>query len=92
VPGRLVVGFAAETGDETHDVLSFGRAKLARKGCDMLVVNAVGAGGSGSHSAFEGADNEGWLLGSDGSSTPLPRGSKAALAARVWDAVAPRLP
>ncbi len=91
VPGRLVVGFAAETGDETHDVLSFGRAKLARKGCDMLVVNAVGAGGSGSHSAFEGADNEGWLLGSDGSSTPLPMGSKAALAARVWDAISPRL-
>jgi phosphopantothenoylcysteine decarboxylase/phosphopantothenate--cysteine ligase len=91
VPGRLVVGFAAETGDETHDVLSFGREKLARKGCDMLVVNAVGAGGGGGHSAFEGADNEGWLLGSDGSSVALPRGSKAALAARVWDAIAPRL-
>jgi phosphopantothenoylcysteine decarboxylase / phosphopantothenate---cysteine ligase len=91
VPGRLVVGFAAETGDETHDVLSYGRAKLARKGCDLLVVNAVGAGGSGSPSAFEGADNEGWLLGSDGSSVQLPRGSKATLAARVWDAVALRL-
>ena len=92
VPGRLVVGFAAETGDAEHDVLSFGRAKLARKGCDLLVVNAVGAGGDGRHSAFEGSDNEGWLLGADGSSTPLPMGSKAALAARVWDAVGTRLP
>ena len=28
----------------THDVLEHGRAKLARKGCDLLVVNAVGPG------------------------------------------------
>ena len=40
----MVVGFAAETGDETGDVLTLGRAKLARKGCDLLVVNEVGAG------------------------------------------------
>jgi phosphopantothenoylcysteine decarboxylase/phosphopantothenate--cysteine ligase len=87
VPRRLVVGFAAETGDEHGDVLQYGRAKLERKGCDLLVVNAVGAG-----RAFEVEDNEGWLLGADGSSAPLPMGSKAALAARVWDAVAERLP
>jgi phosphopantothenoylcysteine decarboxylase / phosphopantothenate---cysteine ligase len=87
VPRRLVVGFAAETGDERSSVLEYGRAKLERKGCDLLVVNAVGAG-----RAFEVEDNEGWLLGADGSSTPLPMGSKAALAARVWDAVAERLP
>ena len=83
--GRLVVGFAAETGDEHGSVLDYGRAKLERKGCDLLVVNAVGAG-----RAFEVEDNEGWLLGADGSSEPLPMGSKAALAARVWDAVAAR--
>lgn len=87
VPRRLVVGFAAETGDERGSVLDHGRAKLERKGCDLLVVNAVGAG-----KAFEMEDNEGWLLGADGSSAPLPMGSKAALAARVWDAVAERLP
>jgi phosphopantothenoylcysteine decarboxylase/phosphopantothenate--cysteine ligase len=86
VPRRLVVGFAAETGDEQHSVLEYGRAKLERKGCDLLVVNAVGAG-----KAFEVEDNEGWLLGADGSSQPLPMGSKAQLAARVWDAVADRL-
>lgn len=102
-PGRVMVGFAAETGDEHGDVLSYGRSKLARKGVDLLVVNAVGSGsGSGdsggsddgrgtAHSAFEVDDNEGWLLGSDGSSVALPMGSKATLAARVWDAVSVRL-
>ena len=55
------MGFAAETGDEHGSVLDLGRAKLERKGCDLLVVNAVGAG-----RAFEMEDNEGWLLGADG--------------------------
>jgi phosphopantothenoylcysteine decarboxylase/phosphopantothenate--cysteine ligase, prokaryotic len=41
-PGQVVVGFAAETGDDTGDALHHGRAKLTRKGCDLLVVNAVG--------------------------------------------------
>ena len=40
----VIVGFAAETGDETGGVLDHGRAKLARKGCDLLVVNDVSAG------------------------------------------------
>lgn len=38
----LIVGFAAETGDGAGTVLDHGRAKLARKGCDLLVVNEVG--------------------------------------------------
>ena len=50
------------------------------------MVNAVGEG-----TAFEVADNAGWLLGADGSETELPTGSKALLASRVWDAVAARL-
>ncbi len=85
-PGQVVVGFAAETGDADGDVLHHGRAKLARKGCDLLVVNAVGDG-----RAFEVPDNAGWLLGSDGAQTELPTGSKALLASRVWDAVTARL-
>jgi phosphopantothenoylcysteine decarboxylase/phosphopantothenate--cysteine ligase len=85
-PGRIVVGFAAETGDEAGDALHHGRAKLARKGCDLLVVNAVGEG-----RAFEVPDNAGWLLAADGAETELPNGSKALLASRVWDAVAARL-
>ena len=81
-----MVGFAAETGDDTGDALHHGRAKLARKGCDLLVVNAVGDG-----KAFEVPDNAGWLLGADGSETELASGSKALLASQLWDAVAARL-
>jgi phosphopantothenoylcysteine decarboxylase/phosphopantothenate--cysteine ligase len=36
----LVVGFAAET----DDLLDNARAKLARKGCDLIVANDVSAG------------------------------------------------
>ncbi|MBB5959102.1 phosphopantothenoylcysteine decarboxylase/phosphopantothenate--cysteine ligase [Saccharothrix tamanrassetensis] len=82
--GQVVVGFAAETGDGETDVLDYGRAKLERKGCDWLVVNAVGDG-----KAFEVEDNAGWLLSSAGAETPLPHGSKARLASAVWDAVVP---
>lgn len=85
-PGQVIVGFAAETGDDTGDVLHHGRAKLARKGADLLVVNAVGDG-----RAFEVPDNAGWLLGADGSEAELRTGSKGLLASRVWDAVVARL-
>ncbi|MET0237408.1 MAG: bifunctional phosphopantothenoylcysteine decarboxylase/phosphopantothenate--cysteine ligase CoaBC [Kibdelosporangium sp.] len=78
----MIVGFAAETGDESGDVLTHARAKLARKGCDLLVVNAVGEG-----QAFEVEDNAGWLLGADGSERPIALGSKAQMAAGIWDVV-----
>jgi phosphopantothenoylcysteine decarboxylase / phosphopantothenate---cysteine ligase len=81
-PGQLIVGFAAETGD----VLANGRAKLARKGCDMLVVNQVGNG-----LAFGTADNEATVLGADGTEVKLPRASKAEIADGIWDAVVSRL-
>ncbi|WP_129658690.1 bifunctional phosphopantothenoylcysteine decarboxylase/phosphopantothenate--cysteine ligase CoaBC [Rothia uropygialis] len=38
----LLVGFAAETGSADQSVAELGRAKLASKGCDVLVVNEVG--------------------------------------------------
>ncbi|MFC1439993.1 bifunctional phosphopantothenoylcysteine decarboxylase/phosphopantothenate--cysteine ligase CoaBC [Streptacidiphilus sp. N1-10] len=81
-PGQVVVGFAAET----DDVLANGRAKLARKGCDLLVVNEVGGG-----RAFGSADNEAVILSRDGSETAVPFGPKAALADLLWDLVAERL-
>ncbi|MGE0819353.1 MAG: bifunctional phosphopantothenoylcysteine decarboxylase/phosphopantothenate--cysteine ligase CoaBC, partial [Candidatus Nanopelagicales bacterium] len=84
---QVVVGFAAETGDASGTVLDHGRAKLARKGCDLLVVNEVGEG-----KAFEVDRNEVVLLGSDGSHTEVPEGSKRAVAEAVWDAVVPLLP
>jgi phosphopantothenoylcysteine decarboxylase/phosphopantothenate--cysteine ligase len=80
-PGQVVVGFAAET----DDLLRNGRDKLARKGCDLLVVNQVGGG-----LAFGTADNQAVVLGADGSATDIPRGPKEALADVVWDLVAAR--
>ena len=88
--GQVVVGFAAETGDAEGDVLAHGRAKLARKGADLLVVNEVG--GPGHPTGFEGDQNAAVVLGADGSETAVPLGSKAALAAVVWDLVRRRLP
>jgi phosphopantothenoylcysteine decarboxylase / phosphopantothenate---cysteine ligase len=80
--GQVVVGFAAETDPDPQAA----RAKLARKGCDLLVVNPVGNG-----RGFGSADNEAIVYGADGSQTPIPRGSKEALAEVVWDLVAARL-
>ncbi|HET9141122.1 bifunctional phosphopantothenoylcysteine decarboxylase/phosphopantothenate--cysteine ligase CoaBC [Actinophytocola sp.] len=81
-PGQVIVGFAAETGDTSADVLDHARVKHKRKGCDLLVVNAVGEG-----KAFETEDNAGWLLSTDGTERPIALGSKAQLASEVWDAV-----
>jgi phosphopantothenoylcysteine decarboxylase/phosphopantothenate--cysteine ligase len=84
-PGAVVVGFAAETGDGTSSVLDLARAKLARKGCDLLVVNDVSGG-----RVFGSSDNEAVVLDTAGGATPVPRGTKAALAHVVWDLVAAR--
>jgi len=85
-PGQVVVGFAAETGDDTGSVLDHARAKLARKGCDLLVVNDV-AGGA----VFGSADNQAVILSADGDRRDVPFGSKTALAHVIWDEVASRL-
>ncbi|WP_298802955.1 phosphopantothenoylcysteine decarboxylase [uncultured Pseudokineococcus sp.] len=81
-PGQVVVGFAAETGDEDGDVLAHGRAKLARKGCDLLVVNDVGSG-----RGFGTPDNAVVLLGRDGTERPVGPAPKEVVADAVWDAV-----
>ena len=82
-PGQLIVAFGAETGD----VLANGREKLARKGCDLLVVNQVGNG-----LAFGTADNEVTVLGADGTEVKVPRAAKDEIADQIWDIVAARLP
>ena len=58
------------------------QAKLARKGCDLLVVNDVGGG-----AVFGSEDNEAVVLAADGSAVSVPLGSKAALAHVIWDRV-----
>ncbi|MBC6462141.1 bifunctional phosphopantothenoylcysteine decarboxylase/phosphopantothenate--cysteine ligase CoaBC [Actinomadura sp. HBU206391] len=80
--GQVVVGFAAET----DNVIEHGREKLARKGCDMLVVNQVGE-----NLTFGTPDNAAVVLTADGGRVEVPRGPKEALADVVWDLVAARL-
>jgi phosphopantothenoylcysteine decarboxylase/phosphopantothenate--cysteine ligase len=80
--GQVIVGFAAETGDETGSVLELAQAKLARKGCDLLVVNDVSGG-----AVFGSPDNEAVVLSTRRDPVAVPRGSKAALARVIWDQV-----
>src|SRR6478752_1708305 len=83
--GQIVVGFAAETGDETGSVLEHGRAKALRKGADLLVVNAVG-GGRG----FGSDANDVTILDGTGAVVAEASGSKDQVADAVWDAVLAR--
>jgi phosphopantothenoylcysteine decarboxylase/phosphopantothenate--cysteine ligase len=81
-PGQVIVGFAAET----DDPVSNGRAKLAAKGCDLLVVNKVGGG-----LAFGTEGNEAEILAADGHEVSVPFGPKEVLAEVIWDNVVVRL-
>ncbi len=78
----LLVGFAAETGDAGGDPLAHARAKLARKGVDLLVLNDVSGG-----SVFGRPDNEVHLLTPDGAVDGPYAGTKAEVAHAVWDRV-----
>jgi phosphopantothenoylcysteine decarboxylase/phosphopantothenate--cysteine ligase len=80
--GQVIVGFAAET----NDVLDNGRAKLASKGCDLIVVNQVGE-----NLTFGAEHNTATILGADGSSTSVEDVSKEDLGHAIWDLVAARL-
>ncbi len=82
----VLVGFAAETGDDEADVLDHARAKLARKGCDLLVVNDVSGG-----RVFGRDQTEAVVLERSGAEHPVTQTQKAQLAAVVWDLVAKRL-
>ena len=82
----FIVGFAAETGDESSSVIEHGRAKLARKGCDLLVVNDVSDG-----KAFGTDDNEIVIVG-QGRELAVSKTSKAAISDAVWDAVLAAMP
>ena len=82
----LIVGFAAETGDADGSVLEHAKAKLARKGCDLLVVNRVDGG-----RAFEVDVNEVTILDAAGGSTTVDLGSKHVIAAAICDVIAARI-
>ena len=83
---QLVVGFAAETGDEHGDVLSYAEAKLKRKGCDLLVVNHVGA-----DKVFGQDHNSVVILSRAGSEPQSASGSKQDVAAIVIDRIGSEL-
>jgi phosphopantothenoylcysteine decarboxylase/phosphopantothenate--cysteine ligase len=72
---KLVVGFAAETGEADAKAA----AKLKRKGLSAIVVNDVSEPGIG----FESEDNEVRILFADGRSLSLARMAKADLAFEI---------
>ena len=83
----VIVGFAAETGDETGSVLDLARAKLRRKGCDLLVANEVGV-----DKTFGKDTTTVHLLFADGRpERTVGPASKQDVADAVWDAVGPLL-
>ena len=82
VEGQTVVGFAAETGDASATWLEHGRAKLAKYGVDLLVVNEVGV------DLTFGADHSAAVvIGADGSEETVSDGPKERLADVIWDRV-----
>jgi phosphopantothenoylcysteine decarboxylase / phosphopantothenate---cysteine ligase len=81
-PPQVIVGFAAETNPD----MEAARAKLARKGSDLLVVNQVGDG-----LGFGRTDNEWVVLDTAGQAAGVPRRSKDALADFVLALVAAKL-
>jgi phosphopantothenoylcysteine decarboxylase/phosphopantothenate--cysteine ligase len=83
---QVVVGFAAETGDDAGDVLAHGREKARRKGANLLVVNEVGPG-----RGFGTDDNAVTVLDARGDVVAAAAGSKDEVAHAVLDAVVPLL-
>ena len=76
---QVLVGFAAETPGDGQTLIDLGRAKLARKGCDLLVLNEVGP-----NLVFGQPDNKIILLTREGAMGPIA-GSKDTLAHQIWD-------
>lgn len=79
-PRQVLVGFAAETPTAGVDLLELGRAKLAHKGCDLLVLNVVGRG-----LVFGQPTSEITVLSASGAEGPVA-GTKDRLAHVIWDA------
>ena len=82
VPGRMVVGFAAETAADREELLALGRAKAARKGADLLVLNRVGW-----TNGFGTPDNEVVVIDGAGEVVGEATGSKRGIADRLLDLV-----
>jgi phosphopantothenoylcysteine decarboxylase/phosphopantothenate--cysteine ligase len=75
--GRLLIGFAAETGNLEQEA----RRKLDSKNCDMVVGNLVG----GAETGFESDQNEVVLALRGGPTVPISKASKREIADRIFD-------
>ena len=82
-PGAVIVGFALETGDAEAK----GRAKLARKDLDLIVVNDALEPGAG----FEIETNRVTILAREGDVIEVPLQDKRGVADAILDAVEGRL-
>ncbi|WP_395638877.1 bifunctional phosphopantothenoylcysteine decarboxylase/phosphopantothenate--cysteine ligase CoaBC [Pseudolysinimonas sp.] len=86
-PGQTIIGFAAETELDPVKLLELGRAKAARKGVDLLVLNRVGwAEGFGTPS------NDIVVLTGGGDRVTEASGSKSDVADRILDLIPPPRP
>jgi len=83
---QVIVGFAAETGDEHTSALEYGRRKALKKGADLLAVNTVGA-----TSGFGDVANEIHVLDSHGQQVGHSAGSKLQVARDLVELIAQRL-
>lgn len=83
---QVIVGFAAETGDEHTSALEYGRRKALKKGADLLAVNTVGA-----TSGFGNVANEIHILDSHGQRVGHSAGSKLHVARDLVELIAQRL-
>lgn len=81
-PGQIVIGFAAETEADTDALLALGRAKIARKGCDYLVINRVGWS-----EGFASDDNTVIVVDARGAIVNEASGSKMSVANHILDVV-----
>ena len=79
-PGQLIVGFAAETEPDDDALVKLARSKIARKGCDLLVVNRVGW-----TTGFSTADNTVLVVDQAGDIVMEATGPKLSVAQRIID-------
>ncbi|MCI6573607.1 MAG: bifunctional phosphopantothenoylcysteine decarboxylase/phosphopantothenate--cysteine ligase CoaBC [Actinomycetaceae bacterium] len=82
-PEQLIVGFAAETGDDSHTALDYGKEKAARKGADMIVVNEVGQ-----TTGFGAVPTSVTLIDADGRELTAATGSKTTVGAAIMGCIA----
>ncbi len=78
--GQVIIGFAAETEENDETMLQLGRAKVARKGSDFLVINRVGW-----NEGFASERNEIVVVDAAGDIVTRAAGTKLSVANRILD-------